>query len=410
MFQNLSVEDVNNVHLVCRNLHQIANSHINPKLRFEKRSARNLGSLVQSSRIFEELEFVKSSYYLVQQRNFQTLEEFISLAGIHIKKLTIRSGVEVDPMILQKLLNLLPNLRALEIGEIETSSDQETVEWNLNVARIKKVRMSGSSTNGKLLESLDKCAIKELEYVVADGESSETLRKFLETQEKTLKRLTLSGKNYDFNLLVGLEDLRLEHLDFVNDQSDNISLNFLKQQVNLKSLRLVIHTLSDQDLSTICGLRNLESLQLVSYLNIQILSGLNQLHKLVKLRRLKVHYTISRNILDILRFGVFKDLEELDAHLEGAPSIPSLDSIRDMKRITPNLRKIVARSASSDTINAMLDNLENLKSVRFVGASSWEPSGKVYPNIKYLNLSNRYRDFAEQFKKMFPNLEELNLS
>jgi hypothetical protein len=406
VFQNLSVEDMNNVHLVCRNLHKIANLQVNPRLRFEKRSARNLGILVQSSRIFEELEFVKGSYYLVQQRNFQTLEEYLSFAGTHVKKLMIRSGVEVDPVILQKLLNLLPNLRALEIEVVKTSSDQETAEWNLNVARIKKIRMSDSSTNRKLLESLNKCKIRELEYVVADGESSETLRTFLETQEKTLKRLTLFGKNYDFNLLVGLEDLRLEHLDFVNDQSDNISLDFLKQQVDLKSLRLVIYTFSDQDLSTICGLRNLESLQLVSYLNIQERSGLNQIYKLQKLRRLEVHYTISRNILRQLRFGVFKDLEELDAHFEGA----SLDSIQELSRITPNLKKLVARSASSDMIEALLDTLEHLESVRFVGASFWAPSGKVYPNIKYLHLSNRYRDLAEQFKKMFPNLDELNLS
>ncbi len=79
-------------------------------------------------------------------------------------------------MILQQLLNLLPNLRALEIGEVETSSDQETVDWDLKVAKIKKIRMSGSTTNRKLLESLGKCSIKELEYVVKDGESSETLR------------------------------------------------------------------------------------------------------------------------------------------------------------------------------------------------------------------------------------------
>jgi hypothetical protein len=201
-------------------------------------------------------------------------------------------------------------------------------------------------------------------------------------------------------LLVGLEDLRMEHLDFVNDQSDNISLDFLKQQVDLKSLRLVIHTFSDQDLSTICGLRNLESLQLVSYLNIQERSGLNQINKLQKLRRLQVHYTISRNILRQLRFGVFKDLEELDANFE----LASEDSIQEMSRITPSLKKLGIRSASSDTIYALLDNLTSLESLKIATGLTFKATEKVYPNIKYLYVE---RNGSKKFKKMFPNVEDL---
>ncbi len=53
--ENLPVKDVNNVHLVCRNLHQIANMHVNPILRFYRNSLQDLESLVKSSRIFEKI-------------------------------------------------------------------------------------------------------------------------------------------------------------------------------------------------------------------------------------------------------------------------------------------------------------------------------------------------------------------
>jgi hypothetical protein len=54
------------------------------------------------------------------------------------------------------------------------------------------------------------------------------------------------------------------------------------------------------------------------------------------LRRLKVSLGFSKNILDHLKFGVFNDLEELEACFEGA----SVESVRKMKRIAPNLKKI----------------------------------------------------------------------
>jgi hypothetical protein len=91
VLQNLPVKDVNNVHLVCRNLHQIANLHVNPKLIFKEDSPKDLESLVQSSRIFEELELPKGfGDHLLLPVKFELLEEYLGFTGPHIKSCSLK--------------------------------------------------------------------------------------------------------------------------------------------------------------------------------------------------------------------------------------------------------------------------------------------------------------------------------
>jgi hypothetical protein len=91
VFQNLRMKDVNNVHLVCGNLHQFANLHVNPKLNFGWSSPKDLKSLVQSSRIFQELVFSESrdDGYLLDPEKFELIEEYIKFTGPYIKKIAI---------------------------------------------------------------------------------------------------------------------------------------------------------------------------------------------------------------------------------------------------------------------------------------------------------------------------------
>jgi hypothetical protein len=154
---------------------------------------------------------------------------------------------------------------------------------------------------------------------------------FVKAQEKNLKKLT--GSECDFSFLNDLKDLRLEYLDFVGPTGHNEStpsLRFLGHQVDLKYLKLSV---SDENFNLICGLKKLEVLDLRSWFENP---NLTNLHKLQTLRRLKVFLGFSKNILDHLKFGVFNDLDELEACLEGA----SVESVRKMKRIAPNLKKI----------------------------------------------------------------------
>ncbi len=88
-----------------------------------------------------------------------------------------------------------------------------------------------------------------------------------------------------------------------------------------------------------------------------------------------------------------------------------MEFIKDMKRITPNLKKIRIRNTPSDTINALLETLENLESVEILCSDLEISSYKVYPNIKHLHVHN-ISDFkfrAAQLPQQFLNLEFLKI-
>ncbi len=403
MFQNLSVEDVNSVHLVCRNLHQIANLQVNPYLIFNEDSLKNLESLFQSSRIFEELEFSwGSDDFLTSPEKFEILDEYIKFTGIHVKKLTIQY-VRVDLEIVQNLMNLLPNLETLELKRVEhTSTSDRKIKCSLKSTKIERIKMTECTGFAILFESLEKCAIKELELHNSFQRAiePEVIQKFLKSQEKNLKKLI--GFNCDLDFLVDLKDLRLEYLDNRND-SDVVSLEFLRHQSDLKSLGLNLSDYHDDMFNRILEVNTLESLDLWGWKNDS--SGLNNLQKLKKLKRFKVNQHLCENILDHLKFGVLNNLEELDACFEDA----SLDSIQEMKQNTPNLKKIVINSTSSETIYALLESLDSLEALKVGRGREWTLTENIYPKIKYLEIVG-FDHNVEQFTQQFPNLEFLRFT
>jgi hypothetical protein len=314
-----------------------------------------------------------------------------------VKKLTIQNA-RVDLKIVHKLLNLLPNLEALELERIEdTSTSDKKIKLDLKSTKIERIKMTECTGLASLLEFLDKCAIKELELHNSFQRAieSEVIQKLLKSQEKSLKKLI--GFNCDLEFLVDLKDLRLECLEYRND-ADVVSLEFLRHQTDLKSLGLDLSDYHDDMFDQILEVKDLESLDLWGWTNDS--SGLDSLHKLQKLKRLKVNQHLCANILDHLKFGVFSNLEELDAYFEDA----SLDSIQEMNRFTPNLKKIVICSTSSDTIYALLETLDSLEALKIERGREWEITEIVYPKIKYLGIVG-FDHNVEQFTKQFPNLE-----
>ncbi len=402
------MRDVNNVHLVCKKLHQIANLHVNPKFRFKECSQKNIESLVQSSRIFEKLEFdFRSDDYLWSQEKFERIEEYLGFTGIHVKELKFKE-MKVNPMIVQKLLNLLPNLNSLELNFIESTRLEEPFNWNIMSTKIQHFRKTGCHGFDNLLGSLEKCAIKEANLGYRPETETEALKNFLKAHKKSLK--TLTGHQLDFGFLVDLKDLRLEHLDYSCDGSQNISLDFLRTQIDLKSLSLGGFNYSNEFLNPVWELKNLESLNVfgVGGRRSNDSSGLDNLHRLGKLKRLRVDPFVSPNILDHMKFGVFNNLGELDAFFRDA----SVESIQEMKRITPNLRKLmISSAASSETFNTLLEALDNLESVYINLRNEWELTGRVYPKMEYLDVSSSstFKFSAEQFTQQFPNLEYLDI-
>jgi hypothetical protein len=349
------------------------------------------------------LEFSNEfNHHLLDQEKFQVLEEFLSFTGPHIKKLII-SRVKVDPKIFQKLLDLLPNLESIELEYVGVNKGEQTIKWDLKSTKIERITIVSSSAGiAGLLESLHKCAIKETDLRYSSLTESEVVRKFLKSQEKTLRKLTIHS---DFDMPDVVKDLRLDYLQILSNQKTNVSFDFLQHQVALRFLRLDYCTISSEACSMICELKDLEILEMLG--RVSDGSGLNNLHKLVKLKRLQVGRDATQNILHHLKFGVFSDLEELGAYFRDA----SLESVQEMKQITPKLRKLVISSASSDTINALLGTLGNLEDVR-INFQTWEiPSGKVYPKVTYLRVDSNFdQNFsADQLARIFPNLEYLQI-
>jgi hypothetical protein len=206
VFRKPPLKDVNNVHLVCRNLHQIANLRVNPILRLNRNPSQDLDSLVQSSRIFEELEFkydvkedegkvispIFNEHYLLYREKFEEVEKFIKITGPHIKKLTI-IRVKVDPKFFQNLLNLLPNLEVLELDRVSIRASDEPIKWALKSRKIKRFKMHNCPAKIEtLLEPLAECVIEEAELGFKFPTRPETIQNFLKSQEKNLKKLTIN--------------------------------------------------------------------------------------------------------------------------------------------------------------------------------------------------------------------------
>ncbi len=260
-------------------------------------------------------------------------------------------------------------------------------------------------TNKKFYNRVEKCAIQEAELRNCSKKENEVLEQFVRAQEKNLKKLT--GSECGFTFLDDLKDLRLEYFDFVGPSGHGEgtpSLRFLGQQTELRYLRLGNFTPLKCHVDLICGLKKLETLKLDRWLSARLIN-LSHLQKLEDLKRLEIGEAIGENILDHQKFGVFNHLEELDASFKRA----SVESVREMKRITPNLRKIRIWSTPSETINALLEGLKKLESVEILGWNTcWDiPSSNVHPKIKYLEVTSGFKIPADQLSKMLPNLEYL---
>lgn len=113
------------------------------------------------------------------------------------------------------------------------------------------------------------------------------------------------------------------------------------------------------------------------------------------------------NILAHMQSSVFNHLESLEADFEGA----SLESVANLKKIAPNLKKLKLWSGSSEM--AMLEHLEKLEKMKIGGGpnSVWELTGEqsfICPSVKFLKCDRSFVcDSIERLPVMFPNVEVL---
>jgi hypothetical protein len=104
---------------------------------------------------------------------------------------------------------------------------------------------------------LEKCAINEAELEYSSRRKSEVIQKFLKFQEKNLKKLIIKS---DFDMPNDLKVLRLTHFEFYSSSRRIISL---KQQIDLKFLRLQITQFSNEVLNRIFELTRLETQEIL---------------------------------------------------------------------------------------------------------------------------------------------------
>lgn len=242
---------MNNVHLLCQNLHRIANLWVNPILRFNQKSAgKSLDHLVHSSRVFQELEFKESELLHPDVLFFNSLAPSIKILSIY--RLT------VDTKCLMDLINALPGLESIKLSHVRSSSDQIVPVWDIKSIKIKCLEINiCSSSIASLMVALKDCVVQEvmLDYTEEAAQvTRDIFREFLAVHEKHLKKLTIKASD-DF--LSGLKDLQLEELHFF---VVNYSLAFLKQYKGLQAFTIFeSHVPTD----TIWELDKLEKLELL---------------------------------------------------------------------------------------------------------------------------------------------------
>jgi hypothetical protein len=397
-----AVKDINNLHLVCKLIHnKLADSHVYQKFQFDKEFFEKL--LLNPTlplRNFQKIFLIENNVLL--QKNYKHVENFIKYTGDHVRKLKITSSV-VDPKILMKLLISMPNLKFLILERL-AAINKESIEWKFQLSKLESVKMFCCAPNiESMLTSLAKSKIKDLDLTISSSNEDKTLfLKFLKSQEESLKKLKIICTKHDLlnnnDLKLELEDLDID-MDFLA-----FPLIFLKEHIGLKTLKMRLPNFDDVNLNLIFGLENLEDLNLVSGTEPGQTDNLNGLYRLKKLRKLHVQGE-AENILEVLKFGVQESLEDLYGYFENI----DLESIQNMKRITPNLKKLnVSIIDDSTLINVFLKTLDKLEAFG-VYSYTWEFPTFVLPKIKSLQVIKMIFDidYAEKMIGTFPNLEHI---
>jgi hypothetical protein len=99
------------------------------------------------------------------------IEEYLGFTGPHIKKLRLSSS-KVDPQILQKLLNLIPNLKCFEL--FWCKSDYQ-IKWDIKSTKIELITIRDIAGLESLFGSLENCAIQEVKLLYWPENESEIL-------------------------------------------------------------------------------------------------------------------------------------------------------------------------------------------------------------------------------------------
>lgn len=422
--KNLNLEDIKNMHLTSQRFYDIACLYLHKiNLDFVISEEDHLIAFKESRRIYDE---INADGTIISYSLFVEISDCFKEIGIFVKKISLKDA-SINEAVLKKFLRLLPNLETLILVNVESESENEAddlVEGFVVMPMLKYIRYNYCKPEFQnFINELQGCSIFEanIKLYCRSASSLQAICTFLEKHQKSLRKLTLRirtlnnvGNSIDWNFgEMQLEhfDLRWEEMNAYNDQF----LNFLKQNKNLKFLRLSEVELSNQVLEVICNaLSELQTLEFHCNFETTTSDACDHFYKLKILKRLWFDNEIEYNVLNGLKFAVNKNLEELRAIFDHA----SNDFIAELKTCIPNLKRLDLCTEQNRIVKNVLENFENLEklTIYYINVEEYLKISisKPVPQLKKLQIVKYFDshlimdiDSTEKMVKHMFNLEYL---
>jgi Leucine-rich repeat (LRR) protein len=363
-------------------------------------------------------EFYRSSENFSSQKNKFDFEEMESFSMKYEKK------SEVDPRMLESILNLFSNLEIAEnfkknqkieikIPFPESNSKDEIVQFSATIKTIFEVSIQNSENNvitdgeyvANVLEKLKPKLKNEIPiHITKEGTCEMTISgkifgKFaMGTDFKFLKESFVeSSKSKQGIVIYPMCQIEFSLKTLIERKGNYYGKDNLKNLKFLDLSNIQIETIPKE----IGELKNLESLNL--YEN-QIFTIPKEFIELKSLRSLN----ICRNQMKIIPIEIceMKFLESLDISGNQIKTIPK--EFSELK----NLKSLDISENQIETISNEICGLENLESIRFYGNQIKTIPKEIseLKNLKSLNLSgNQIEIFPNEICEL-KNLESLDIS
>jgi hypothetical protein len=395
--------DIKNLHLSSKRLNEIANNHphnllVDPRL--------NVELFKKSSRIYEDVRISECE----KKFSYEIFEEMFAEIGVFVKKLDLNCS-DLSAVSILKFLSLFPNLRSLKFNWKFVEEEDESEELSVKLPRLKDLRIETEEPDifqDKILKNLTGFNLKAISV---GFKSSLKLLPFLQSHQKTLKKLTLKVHSGEFKCVeffADLKDLKLQTLSLNGIMCmSHLDYDFIFEMKALEVLQ-INHRSSEQPQNQL------------------ILSPecTDKLYKLTNLQKLEINGFYSNcNILSGLRFDINENLTELKGPFRSVDQ----DFVEALARCLPNLRKLTVLESNFQYTDVWkcFKNLEYLhishtcnyydnltyKKLRFRYDVE---TGEILEKLKNLAINYGYfslvQETAEILVHDFPNLEELYLS
>jgi leucine-rich repeat protein SHOC2 len=338
-------------------------------------------------------EFYRSSENYSSQKNKFDFEEMESFLGVYRKK------SEVDPRMLESILNLFSNLKIAEnfkknqkieikIPFPESNSKDEIVQFSATIKTIFEVSIQNSKNN----------VITDGEYVTNVLEKLKPkLKKLIHITKEGTCEMTVSGKIFGkFAMGTDFKFLKESFVESSKSKQGIVIYPMCQIEFSLKTLIERKGEYYDKD-----NLKNLKSLNLSGNLIETIPKEISELKNLESL-------DISGNQIKTIpkEFTELKNLKSLYL------SRNKIDTISKEFKELKNLKSLYLSGNLIETIPNEISELKNLESLDISGnqINTIPKEFTELKNLKSLNLSrNKIDTIPEEFKEL-KNLEYLDIS